>query len=160
MRYYETLYIINPNFEQERINRVLDKVSQEVNKLKYKIINHRVWGKKRLAFPIEKHKYGTYMILHFEMEDYSRLAELQTFMNLNKTILRSQTVCLDKKPEVYIEKTVVEDSKEDLTYKTDKEADIEDESIKPEESENEPSPAEEVSSEDQQENEQLEPEIE
>lgn len=116
MRYYETLYIINPNFEQERIDHILDDVSREVDKLKFSTINHRVWGKKRLAFSIDKHKYGTYILLQFEAQESSHLADLKQFMKLNKLIMRSQIVRIDKKPEVIEEqKTVAEENEIDNT---------------------------------------------
>ena len=56
MRYYELLYIINPNFEQDRLNKVMENVSTELNGKKVSIINHYVWSKKRLAYMIQKYK--------------------------------------------------------------------------------------------------------
>ena len=58
MRYYETLYILNPNFEQEKNDNIVKEVGEQVNKYG-QLINHRLWGKKRLAYLIEQHKYGT-----------------------------------------------------------------------------------------------------
>ena len=65
MRYYESLYIVNPNYEQSRIDEVMKMVSDKCNDYKFKIINHQVWGKKRLAYSIQKHKYGSFILLHF-----------------------------------------------------------------------------------------------
>jgi len=48
MRYYETLYILNPEYEQERIDNILKEVEEEASKFS-KVINHSVWNKKRLA---------------------------------------------------------------------------------------------------------------
>ena len=100
MRYYESLYIINPNYEQSRIDEVMKMVSDKCKDYKFDIINHKVWGKKRLAYSIQKHKYGSFILLHFESEMIDKLIEFDRFMFLNKDILRNQTVVLDQKPKV------------------------------------------------------------
>ncbi len=100
MKYYEILYIVNPNLEQTRLDEVKKEVSGEVSKLlSAGIINHRIFGKKRLAYHVEKHKYGTYMILHIETEDSTKLPELSTYFKLHKSIIRHLIVKLDEKPE-------------------------------------------------------------
>ena len=105
MRYYETLYILNPNFEQEKNDDIVKEVGEQINKSS-QVINHRLWGKKRLAYSIEQHKYGTYMLLQFETEEVKGLADFDNFMKLNKSILRFQTVRLSVKPEVFVEEIV------------------------------------------------------
>ena len=100
MRYYESLYIVNPNFEQSRIDEVMKLVSDKCGDYKFKIINHHTWGKKRLAYPIQKHKYGSFILLHFASETADKLNEFDRFMYLNKDILRNQTVVLNQEPEV------------------------------------------------------------
>ncbi|NOZ73864.1 MAG: 30S ribosomal protein S6 [FCB group bacterium] len=106
MRYYETLYIVNPNYELERLEAVMNTVGSVLEKAdKVTVINHRTWGKKRLAYPIEKHKYGTYILLQFELDAPEFLAELDQFLKLEKAIIRHQTIRLETRPEVYVEPT-------------------------------------------------------
>ena len=64
-----------------------------------------MWGKKRLAYSIQQHKYGTYVLLHFETEGSMNLDQFERFMVLQKTILRNQTVLLDDKPKKQSEKS-------------------------------------------------------
>ncbi len=100
MKYYEILYIVNPNLEQPRLKEVKKEVADEATKLlSAAIINHRIFGKKRLAYPIDKHKYGTYMLLHLEAKDSTRLVELTTFFKLNKAVVRHLVVRLEERPE-------------------------------------------------------------
>ena len=103
MRYYESLYIINPNYEQERLDDVMKSVADKLSEYGFSIINHRIWGKKRLAYSIEKHKYGSFILLHFETESTENLERFERFMILQKTILRNQTVSLAIKPEAHVE---------------------------------------------------------
>ena len=103
MRYYESLYIVNPNYEQSRIDEVMKMVSDKCNDYKFKIINHQVWGKKRLAYSIQKHKYGSFILLHFESKIVDKLKEFNRFMFLHNDILRNQTVVLDQEPKILTE---------------------------------------------------------
>ena len=82
MRYYESLYIVNPNFEQSRLDKAMKKVSEKISEYGFKVINHFEWGKKRLAYNINEHKYGSYVLLHFETESIENLERFERFMVL------------------------------------------------------------------------------
>ena len=105
MRYYETLYIANPNYEQDRLVQLMESVANKLKGNKISIINHYIWSKKRLAYLIQKYKYGTFIILHFEAEKFDFLKDFDTYLKLDKSILRHQTILLDKKPDKYDGKT-------------------------------------------------------
>ncbi len=100
MRYYETMYIVNPGFEEERLNKVIETINEEFDNKKVKVINHYVWGKKRLAYPIQKHQYGNYILIHFESDERQFLLNFAIFLKLNTSVMRHQTVRLDKQPDV------------------------------------------------------------
>jgi len=103
MRYYESLYIVNPNYENDRLDEVMKMVTDKLGEYKFSIINHRSWGKKRLAYSIQKHKYGSFILLHFECKSIEKLKEFDRFMILQNDILRNQTVVLSKKPQIHTE---------------------------------------------------------
>tara|TARA_B100001079_G_scaffold7994_1_gene6675 strand:- start:20 stop:538 length:519 start_codon:yes stop_codon:yes gene_type:complete len=103
MRYYETLYIVNPNLENEALDITMGEIGTALGKTKSKLINHRVWGKKRLAYQIENQKYGSFILLQFEGGEQDQMNEFNTWMKLNNSVLRHMTVALDEKPEVYVE---------------------------------------------------------
>ena len=104
MRYYESLYIVNPNFEQGKLDDVMKTVAETISEFGFKTINHFVWGKKRLAYNIQEHKYGSYVLLHFETDSSENLDKFERFMVLQKPILRNQTVALQDKPGKQTEK--------------------------------------------------------
>ena len=106
MRYYEILYIINPNFEKDKINNTMAEVTRKLEETKSKIINHYIWGKKRLSYPIKNQKYGTYVLLQFEDGDRIKMDDFDTWMKLENLIMRHITIKLDNRPEV------IEDSNE------------------------------------------------
>ena len=104
MSFYETLYIVDPNLENNALEKIMDDIGKELVKTKSKIINHRIWGKKRLAYPIDRQKYGSYIILQFEGGgNQDKMNEYDIWMRLNNSILRHITVLLKQKPELYVE---------------------------------------------------------
>ena len=118
MRYYESLYIVNPNYEQERLDEVMKTVFDKIGEYGFSMINHHVWGKKRLAYAIQKHKYGSFILLHFETESVENLDRFQRFMVLEKPILRNQTVVLEARPEVQVVEEIVDGSEEAVVSDT------------------------------------------
>ncbi len=100
MRYYEILYIINPNFEQGKIDEIITEVGGKLEKTKSTIINHIIWGKNRLAYPIKNQKYGTYILLQFQDGNRDKINDFYTWMKLNTLVLRHMTIRLDNRPEV------------------------------------------------------------
>jgi len=104
----------------------MEEVEKKCGGLKFKVINHNIWGKKRLAYNIDKHKYGSFIILHFETSEVNTLKEYDRFMILNNNILRNQTILLNEKPEIsnienLEEKSTTVDTSEDHNIKTDSE---------------------------------------
>ena len=117
MSFYETLYIVDPNLENNSLEKTMNEIGKELEKTKSKIINHRVWGKKRLAYSIERHKYGSYILLQFEGGDQQKMVEYDTWMRLNNSVLRHMTVLLNDKPEIYVEEKKPEPESEEQILK-------------------------------------------
>jgi len=117
MRYYEILYIINPNFEKDKINNTMAEVTRKLEETKSKIINHYIWGKKRLSYPIKNQKYGTYVLLQFEDGDRIKMDDFDTWMKLENLIMRHITIKLDNRPEV-IEESNENDKKSEIDNPT------------------------------------------
>ena len=117
MSFYETLYIVDPNLENKSLEKTMTEIGKELEKTKSKIINHRVWGKKRLAYSIERQKYGSYVLIQFEGGEQQKMVEYDTWMRLNNSVLRHMTVLLNEKPEIYVEEKKPESKSEEKKLK-------------------------------------------
>ena len=117
MSFYETLYIVDPNLENKSLEKTMNEIGKELEKTKSKIINHRLWGKKRLAYSIERQKYGSYILIQFEGGDQQKMIEYDTWMRLNNSVLRHMTVLLNDKPEIYVEEKKPELESEEKNLK-------------------------------------------
>ena len=125
MNYYEILYIVNPNFERKKIDDAMKEIEDRLKKTKSKIINHVIWGKKKLAYPIQNHKYGTYIMAHYNGGDKNELDEFNSWLKLSDLVIRHMIVRLDSEPDI-IEKTEnnldLASEKEDSEIKKEKES--------------------------------------
>ena len=145
MKYFETLYIVNPNFEQSRLNTIIKDVEKNVGKFG-NVIGHNIWGKKRLAYQIDNQKYGTFVLMNFETEEGSGIAGFESYMKLNISVLRAQTIRLKSRPtEAVLEKSIPLDNKDKFQQsiedegkpdKTSEDSSAKDESAEPVEVEN------------------------
>ena len=115
MNYYEILYIVNPNFERKKIDDAMKEIEDRLKKTKSKIINHVIWGKKKLAYPIQNHKYGTYIMAHYNGGDKNGLDEFNSWLKLSDLVIRHMIVRLDSEPDV------IEKEDNDLNLETGKE---------------------------------------
>ena len=100
MRYYELIYIINSNVERKKIDQIMKDIGSRLEKTESKIINHIVWGKKKLAYPIKGNTYGNYILLHYEGGDNNKLNEFDSWLKLSGLVIRHMIVRLEGKPDV------------------------------------------------------------
>ena len=111
MRYYELLYIVNSNFERKKIDEAMKEIDSRIKKTKSKIINHIIWGKKKLAYPIQGNKYGTYILVHYQGGDNNKLDEFDSWLKLSDLVIRHMIVRLKMEPD-FLEKVDSEKSDE------------------------------------------------
>ncbi|MBW5448786.1 30S ribosomal protein S6 [Cohnella sp. CFH 77786] len=86
MRNYELMYIIRPDVEAETVQAVTEKF-QGIIANGGEIAKHDVWGKKRLAYEINKHREGTYVLVQFKAPA-SVVAELERVLKITDEVIR------------------------------------------------------------------------
>ena len=152
MRYYEAIFIAQPNLEHDGLSRLIDETKDMFGKRGGKILYEEVMGKKRLAYPIQKQRFGTYVLLQFQ-GDGTGNTRLNKDLELKENILAHMIVRID---EDEIREAAVEaaDTKEELKADTGEEpaAKSEDETSEPvveEQDETEPKSDQEESSPDE-----------
>ena len=96
MRHYEVMIILDPNQDERTVTPSLDKFLEAIRKDGGKVDKLDVWGKRRLAYPINKKEEGIYAVVTLECESASVL-ELDRRLNLNDTILRTKVLRTDSK---------------------------------------------------------------
>ena len=89
--YYETMYILRPDIPEEEVENHLKKYSGILTEAGAEILDNQMRGKRRLAYPISKHKEGIYVQLSHN-GDGQHIQVLEKAMRLSEDVIRYLTV--------------------------------------------------------------------
>jgi len=87
MRSYEVMCIIDTDLDKETTEKTVEKVENLIKKNKGKIEKTDKWGRRKLAYPIDKRKDGFYTVVGFK-GDNKTIAELDRVLKLTGEIIR------------------------------------------------------------------------
>ena len=94
MRTYEVLYILSPQVPEEEATAIATEFKKVAESTGATLKNEDVWGRRRLAYPIQKFNEGIYTL--FVYESNASLAELDRRMKNNDRVLRHMIVRTDE----------------------------------------------------------------
>jgi len=87
VRKYEIMYIIRPNMDDEARQAVIERFNNVLKENGAEIVNVTDWGKRRLAYEIEKYRDGYYMILNV-MAEPQAVQEFDRLARISEDIIR------------------------------------------------------------------------
>ena len=87
MNKYELAVVVNVKLEDEERAAVIEKVKEYIVRFGGTVTDVEEWGKKRLAYEIQKMKEGYYYFIQFEGET-TVPAELEERLRIEETVLR------------------------------------------------------------------------
>ncbi|MGH9457171.1 MAG: 30S ribosomal protein S6 [Thermoanaerobaculia bacterium] len=87
MRTYEVLFILSPQTAEEDIQNAIGEFRQAAESGGAKLVSEDAWGRRRLAYPINKANEGIYHLFTFESEAES-LSELDRKMKNSDLVMR------------------------------------------------------------------------
>jgi small subunit ribosomal protein S6 len=67
LRKYELTYLVSDEVPESDLNKVTGKVTGLVSELGGKITKEDIWGRRKLAYPIRKQDFATYITLYFNL---------------------------------------------------------------------------------------------
>jgi len=65
VRQYETMFIVDPNFETDAVKELVEKFKGLIQDQGGQIAEIDEWGKRRLAYPINDRREGYYFLMNF-----------------------------------------------------------------------------------------------
>ncbi len=89
--YYETMYILRPDIAEDEVTNHIDKYNKILEELGGKILDSQMRGKRRLAYPIAKHREGIYVQLSHQ-GDGQHVFKIEKAMRLSEDVIRYLTV--------------------------------------------------------------------
>ena len=91
MKAYELLFFVSPTIEDEVRLAAMKRVETAVNDNNGTIDNVEDWGKRKLAFEIDKLNEGDYTLIDFHA-DPADIAELDRVLRINDAVKRHMVV--------------------------------------------------------------------
>lgn len=100
---YESAVIINAALDDEQIESIITRIKEFITNNGGNIRDIENWGRKRLAYMINKSKIGYYAIFRFDAPT-NIISKLERNYTLDEHILRYLTISLDRDAVEYLEK--------------------------------------------------------
>ncbi|MBO2453569.1 30S ribosomal protein S6 [Actinomadura barringtoniae] len=96
MRRYELMTILDPAIDERTVNTSLDPFLKVVKDAGGSVEKVDIWGRRRLAYDIQKKSEGIYAVVDLTAEP-ATVKELDRQLNLSESILRTKVI----RPEVH-----------------------------------------------------------
>ncbi len=96
MRRYELMLVLRPDVADDRSQAVIDRITRQITAADGQILKVAPWGRRRLAYPIDRFREGSYHIVLFQAPG-DALAELEHALLITEEVLR-HLVTRDERP--------------------------------------------------------------
>jgi len=87
LRRYELMLVIRPDVADDKSQALVDRTTRGIVSAGGQIVKVAPWGRRRLAYPIDRHREGSYHIILFEAPSDS-IVELEHTLLITEEVLR------------------------------------------------------------------------
>ncbi|GAA2059507.1 30S ribosomal protein S6 [Williamsia deligens] len=91
MRHYELMVILDPSLDERTVAPSLDTFLNVIRNDGGKVAKVDIWGKRRLAYEIQKHSEAIYAVIDIDAEPKT-VTELDRQLKLNESVLRTKVL--------------------------------------------------------------------
>lgn len=96
MRKYEIMIIIDPDVDERQVPTLLEKHQKVIIEANGTIDNQDIWGKRRMAYEINKKPEGIYAVIDLTAP-VEAVKEMDRLMSIDEQIMRAKVMRTDKK---------------------------------------------------------------
>jgi len=87
VRRYELMLVFRPDAPDDRIAAIIDRTTRQITAAGGQIIKVAPWGRRRLAYPIDRYREGSYHIILFQAPG-DAIVELEHGLLITEEVLR------------------------------------------------------------------------
>jgi len=87
MRHYELVIIIQPDLDENAVKTIIEKIQGWISEAGGSIIKTENWGKRRMAYEINKRRDGQYVLFEIQMPP-TFSAELERNLRFLESVIR------------------------------------------------------------------------
>jgi small subunit ribosomal protein S6 len=91
VRRYELMLVFRPDAPDDRLSAIIDRTTRQITAAGGQIVKVAPWGRRRLAYPIDRQREGSYHIIVFEAPAPA-VAELERSLLITEEVLRHLVV--------------------------------------------------------------------
>ncbi|NWG01439.1 MAG: 30S ribosomal protein S6 [Syntrophaceae bacterium] len=111
MKKYETIFILDPDLEEEPSQSVVEKIKGIITQNQGEIVKVEDWGKRKLAYEVKKKSKGHYFLIHF-LGSAPLLSELERNFRVMDAVIKYQSVRLDDRQSISSQGPIMEEPQE------------------------------------------------
>ena len=94
-RIYEELFIVKPDAPDEEVDQFVETLRTQLTAAGATVDKIDKWGKRRLAYRVDKYREGTYVLFQFTSEP-TAVRELERRLRVSDVVLKFLTVRIDQ----------------------------------------------------------------
>jgi small subunit ribosomal protein S6 len=87
MRRYELMLVLRPDLPDDKVQAALERTARAIAAGGGQIVKQAPWGRRRLAYPIDHHREGSYYVILFEAPP-TAIVELERGLLISEEVLR------------------------------------------------------------------------
>lgn len=95
-RKYEIGFVINPEASEEEVKKIIDSIVEIIKNAGGNIENVDEWGRRKLAYPVQKHNEGIYVFINANMVG-STFVAIERRLKLTEKVMRFIVLRMDDK---------------------------------------------------------------
>jgi small subunit ribosomal protein S6 len=95
MRRYELMLVIRPDAPDDRIQALLEKVTRQIAESGGQIVKAAPWGRRRLAYQIDRYREASYHIIHFDAPADS-IGDLERTLLITEDVIRHLVIRVER----------------------------------------------------------------
>jgi small subunit ribosomal protein S6 len=119
MRKYETIFILDPDLEEEQTLPIIEKIKGIITQASGEILKVEDWGKRKLAYEVKKKSKGHFILIHF-LGSPALLSELERNFRVMDAVIKFQSVRLAERQASSSEVPIPEEPLEEETEPMEK----------------------------------------
>jgi small subunit ribosomal protein S6 len=95
LRRYELMLVIRPDVADDKSQALVERTTRGIVASGGQIVKVAPWGRRRLAYPIDRHREGSYHIILFEAPS-AAIVELEHTLLITEEVLRHLVTRVDR----------------------------------------------------------------
>jgi small subunit ribosomal protein S6 len=97
MRKYETIVVFNPSLAEAAVKDEMKKFEKLLDSKKATNVKTDVWGRKQIAYAVDKNSFGTFVCFTYECDDHGIARDVTNQLRISDPVIKFQSHRVNEK---------------------------------------------------------------